>query len=262
MRVSSFFCRGLVSALLAAACAAGAQEFGERADAWFHAARCGDAATLESLLGEFPVDVQDCEGNTALMWAVKGDDLPLVVLLVKWGADPGKQSGRGATPLGLAVFRGDPEIVRALLARGEEPDSRGQLDATPLMRASRAGRADLVTILLDAGAEVDARNRDGVTPLMLAAGVGRAEVVRTLLRYGADPALRSARGLSALDYANLAKEKESAKVLKDALTERARAGAGWVLPPAEPDPVRSDQGAAPPVPRGQGSPPHSARAPQ
>jgi uncharacterized protein len=181
--------------------------------AWFEAARRGDAKGLEALLGELPIDAQDCEGNTALMLAVKGGHVPAVSLLVDHRADANRATCKGATPLGLAVFRSKVDLVKLLLMGGAKADQRGLMDGTPLLRAARAGNIEIVTLLLDAGAGVNETNRIGMTPLHGAASDGNTAVVKLLLKRGADPALKTAQGQTALDLARKAGKKETAAAL-------------------------------------------------
>jgi ankyrin repeat protein len=184
--------------------------------AWFDAARDGDSKKLEVLLGEVPIDVQDCEGNTALMLAVKGGHVQVVSILVDHRADCNKSTYKGATPLGLAVFRSKIDLVKLLLAGGANADQRGLREGTPLMRAARAGNVEVVTLLLDAGASVNGKSRDGLTALHGAASEGNTPVVKLLLKRGADPNLKTAEGLKAQDLARRAGRKETEAVLGEA----------------------------------------------
>ncbi|MFE4690500.1 ankyrin repeat domain-containing protein [Streptomyces sp. NPDC056749] len=70
-----------------------------------------------------PVDVQDREGNTALM---------------------------------LAAYHGHTETVRALIGRGADVDLRNARDQSPVAGALFKGEDAIVGALVDAGADLDA----------------------------------------------------------------------------------------------------------
>ncbi|TXS19918.1 MULTISPECIES: ankyrin repeat domain-containing protein [Streptomyces] len=70
-----------------------------------------------------PVDVQDHEGNTALM---------------------------------LAAYHGHTETVRALIGRGADVDLRNARDQSPVAGALFKGEDAIVGALVDAGADLDA----------------------------------------------------------------------------------------------------------
>jgi ankyrin repeat protein len=70
-----------------------------------------------------PIDVQDEDGNTALM---------------------------------LASYHGHPSTVRALMDRGADGDLRNNRDQSPIAGALFKGADEIVALLRDAGADLDA----------------------------------------------------------------------------------------------------------
>jgi ankyrin repeat protein/truncated hemoglobin YjbI len=114
------------------------------------------------------------EGLTALHYAVRAGNVPLVELLLERGARPDAPDWDGLTPLlHLAKTRSkaDPVPVLELLAgRGADLDARDGQQATLLMHFARQGKAGPVRWLLAHGADRNARNRAGKT----AADLGRA----------------------------------------------------------------------------------------
>jgi len=151
----------------------------------------GDAMALDS-------QRSDPDGTTALMWAVRRDDLAgartllrdgaqlddanvngvtalqlacadgnaaMIELLLKAGADIEKRDGAGETPLMTAVRSGEPAAVRLLLAKGAQVNARDpEYGQTALMLGARGEEPSMVSLLLKAGAEVDARTRIGPEP--------------------------------------------------------------------------------------------------
>ncbi|XP_047220045.1 putative palmitoyltransferase ZDHHC13 isoform X2 [Girardinichthys multiradiatus] len=141
--------------------------------------------------------------STPLHWAIRQGHLPMVIQLMRYGADPSITDGEGYRSLHLAILFQHMAIAAYLMAKGEEvdvPDCNGQ---TPLMLAAQkiigpeptnfliknnasvsavdkvnrntplhcavlAGNVDAAHILLEAGASVDAENIKGDTPIDLA----------------------------------------------------------------------------------------------
>ncbi|PWA29169.1 hypothetical protein CCH79_00006296, partial [Gambusia affinis] len=141
--------------------------------------------------------------STPLHWAIRQGHLPIVIQLMRYGADPSITDGEGYRSLHLAILFQHMAIAAYLMAKGEEvdvPDCNGQ---TPLMLAAQkiigpeptnfliknnasvsavdkvnrntplhcavlAGNVDAAHILLEAGASVDAENINGHTPMDLA----------------------------------------------------------------------------------------------
>ncbi|XP_061593876.1 putative palmitoyltransferase ZDHHC13 [Cololabis saira] len=141
--------------------------------------------------------------STPLHWAIRQGHLPMVIQLMRHGADPSVADGEGYRGLHLAILFQHMAIAAYLMAKGLEvdgPDCNGQ---TPLMLAAQkiigpeptnfliknnasvsavdkvnrntplhcavlAGNVDAAHILLEAGASVDAENINGHTPIDLA----------------------------------------------------------------------------------------------
>ncbi|XP_054627754.1 putative palmitoyltransferase ZDHHC13 [Dunckerocampus dactyliophorus] len=140
---------------------------------------------------------------TPLHWAIRQGHLPMVIQLIRYGADPSIADGEGYRALHLAILFQHMAIAAYLMAKGQEvdgPDCNGQ---TPLMLAAQkiigpeptnfliknnasvsamdkvnrntplhcavlAGNVDAAYVLLEAGASLDQENVNGHTPLDLA----------------------------------------------------------------------------------------------
>ncbi|KAM4593387.1 putative palmitoyltransferase ZDHHC13 [Odontesthes bonariensis] len=141
--------------------------------------------------------------SSPLHWAIRQGHLPMVIQLLRYGADPSITDGEGYRALHLAILFQHMAVAAYLMAKGQEvdePDCNGQ---TPLMLAAQkiigpeptnfliknnasvsavdkvnrnsplhcavlAGNVDAAHILLEAGASVDAENINGHTPIDLA----------------------------------------------------------------------------------------------
>ncbi|MEU7080812.1 MULTISPECIES: ankyrin repeat domain-containing protein [Streptomyces] len=78
-----------------------------------------------------PVDVQDHEGNTALMLAAYHGHTGTVRALIGRGADVDLRNARDQSPVAGALFKGEEAIVGALVDAGADLDA-----GTPSARAT------------------------------------------------------------------------------------------------------------------------------
>jgi hypothetical protein len=105
-------------------------------------------------------------------------------------------------------------MIRVLLKAGAEVDAQDKNGATPLHRAVRTRCAAAVECLLDAGADATIKNKPGSTAFHLAvqntgrggsgADIARSaqrEIIRLFLVRGISPKLKDENGKSVLDWA-------------------------------------------------------------
>ncbi|NXX76393.1 ZDH13 Palmitoyltransferase, partial [Urocolius indicus] len=141
--------------------------------------------------------------STPLHWAIRQGHLPMVMLLLKCGADPSLIDGEGFSSIHLAVLFQHMPIVAYLISKGQNVDTTDLNGQTPLMLAAQkalgpeptrfllkfnpslnavdnvqkntalhwavtSGNISAVDLLLEAGASLDVKNGKGETPLDLA----------------------------------------------------------------------------------------------
>ncbi|KAM9554297.1 palmitoyltransferase ZDHHC13 [Guaruba guarouba] len=141
--------------------------------------------------------------STPLHWAVRQGHLPMVMLLLKCGADPSLIDGEGFSSIHLAVLFQHMPIVAYLISKGQNVDTTDFNGQTPLMLAAQkaigpeptrlllkfnpslnavdnvqkntalhwaiaSGNTSAVDLLLEAGASLDIKNVKGETPCDLA----------------------------------------------------------------------------------------------
>ena len=148
------------------------------------------------------VNTPQADGMTALHWATYQDDVELVTLLVRAGANVQAANRYGVTPLSLACTNGDGAMVEMLLKAGADPNAALPGGETPLMTAARTGAVASVKALVSRGANVDSKDeRRGQTALMWAAAEGHADVVQALIDADADFATRVPSGFTPLLFA-------------------------------------------------------------
>ena len=172
-------------------------------------------AVRRLLAQQAPVNARQPDGATALHWAVHWNDLAVVELLLRAGADGGTANDYGVTPLSLACTNGNLAVASRLLESGADPNAASPVTGeTVLMTAARTGVAAVVAALLDHGADPGAHEtRHGQTALMWASAEGHTEVVRTLIARGADLHARSQAGSTPLLFAARTGDPELVRLL-------------------------------------------------
>ena len=89
------------------------------------AVKAGNRAAVRTLLTRSTVNSSEADGMTALHWAVRGDDLDTVRLLIKAGANVSAANRYGVTPPSLAAINGSGAVARALLKAGANANAPG-----------------------------------------------------------------------------------------------------------------------------------------
>ena len=126
------------------------------------------------------------EGATPFMRAAKSGDLPVMRLLLKYGADPKITQKNHTTALMLAAGFGWRDGNAAI------PDARPRLGE---------GRLDAMQMCLEAGVDVRAANDAGDTVLHAAATRGSDVIIQFLVDKGADVRAKNRQGRTPLDAA-------------------------------------------------------------
>jgi ankyrin repeat protein len=169
---------------------------------------------------------------TPLVYAVRGNDLETVKVLLDAGADVNQTTGYGWSPLLVATQNRYYGLGKYLLDRGANPNLGNKGDWVPLYLATdnrniesgdypvRKGdmdHLDFITLLLDKGANVNARVKDstetrtvftnqwldenGATAFLRASQSGDIELMKLLLARGADPKINTVLHVSPLHVA-------------------------------------------------------------
>jgi ankyrin repeat protein len=168
-------------------------------------------------------DLQDYNGNTALMYMCLQNDLEVIRLLLKYRANSELHNKAGTTAL-LYAARADltnrAETVRLLLAHGANVHWQDNLGETALFYASQP---KTVRLLLKYGARVNHQNANQTTALMRACHTKMTDsdqqhyfaIAELLLKHGAQINLSDKQGLTALMYAS---QKNNLPIIKLLLT--------------------------------------------
>ncbi|HET9271276.1 MAG TPA: ankyrin repeat domain-containing protein [Vicinamibacterales bacterium] len=190
-----------------------------------------DAAVAAGIFRRGPAP-SDGGQLTPLVYAVRGNDLETVKVLLDAGADVNQTTGYGWSPLLVATQNRYYALGKYLLDRGANPNLGNKGDWVPLYLATdnrniesgdypvRKGdmdHLDFIKLLLDKGANVNARVKDstetrtvftnqwldenGATAFLRASQSGDIELMKLLLSKGADPKINTVLNVSPLHVA-------------------------------------------------------------
>ena len=157
-----------------------------------------DAVVQRLLASGASKDIQDKDGDTALMLAAGQGHDAVVQRLLKAGANKDTLDKWGQTALMRAATNGEVAVMQLMLDKGANKDIQFRGGGTVLMYAASRGHDAMVQLLLKAGANKDIQEGNGWTALMTATLGGHDAVVQRLLDAGADKDIQDRRGKTAL----------------------------------------------------------------
>ena len=158
---------------------------------------------------KFNPNIQDNDGNTALINSSFYCDNKNVELLLKNGADPNIQNNDGDTALIKSIKPHDSSVIifELLLKNGADPDIQNNNGDTALIKSSNHSFSEnikYVKLLLKNGANPDIQNNDGDTALILVSTNyynncfdNTKEIKKLLLKYNANINITNNQGHTA-----------------------------------------------------------------
>lgn len=129
---------------------------------------------------------------TPLWAAAISNQLPIVKLLVRLGANINACSDSGSTPVRSACFMTNIDVVKFLVENGADIRKPNQNGGTCLINSVQS--VPLCAYLISKGVDVNARDIQQKTALHYAIQEHRLETCKLLLENGADPFARSRYG--------------------------------------------------------------------
>ena len=171
------------------------------------AVRSGDAAEVSRLLAmDVDVNASDDYGRTALHYVLTRGTIPIVIMLLKHGANPDQDDIDGSIALHLAIGCKQNAIVEILCRVTKHIDFRNQNGLTPLHLAARRGSVAMLDCLLKSGANPREMDGNGRAALFHALSYTKRaafqyEMVKSLLLQNADPMEVYPDGSTPLHYA-------------------------------------------------------------
>ena len=131
------------------------------------------------------VNIQNKEGDTALMYAAATDIQSLIELITS-GADLNIQNNNQETALMFAARTGNVNQAEMLICAGAEVNIGNEFQETPLMIATHRGHIECLKELIAAGSDVNKPDIDGNLPLRYAIINNQVECISALIAAGAD----------------------------------------------------------------------------
>jgi ankyrin repeat protein len=153
---------------------------------------------------------------TALMKAVKKNDVARARTLIAEGANVDELDPNGDAPLVMASYLGHTEVVKLLLEAGADVAAVDpEMKATALHAAAYAGRTEAARLLIAHGIDIDRQGpRNGYTALHDAIWGNHVETARALIDAGADLTLKSHGGETPVDFARSQGQREIVAMLE------------------------------------------------
>lgn len=187
---------------------------------------------IDILLEYSDPDIQDNDGNSALIIVTNYGQSAIAKKLLDKGADPNIYNMKGETPLIIVADQNLPDttIADVLIKHGAEvnkvtlnvlsPKYRQTPFQTPL--TSSIGKQDSLEYFIQHGADINLQFHDGHTPLMLGVINARYNNLNTLyylLESGADLNVCNTEGLTPITFAGSSKSGMDKDAIKSVLNE-------------------------------------------
>ena len=204
-------------------------------EGFVNAALASDIETIDLFLqSSVSIDARNSLNDTALLAAVKSNNLEIVAKLIANNANINIKDSKGLTPLihatdrqlgGMfnllidaraditiidneektalfyAIAKKNVPMANILIALGSEINKANRYGTTPLMLSAWKDVPDVTDKLLQKKAKITTRDFNGNTALILATIYGNFDVARILLKNGADANEQNRRGTAIIDLA-------------------------------------------------------------
>ncbi len=139
--------------------------------------------------------------RTLLHEAAYTNNIKLINILLKMGANPSLKDYSGWSPLHDASFKGHLESVK-LLSNTDSIDYENNNEKTPLILAVQKRRIDVIKYLLEKKSDVNHRDKFNWSSLHYASSNGFYDIALLLIRNGAKVNLKNGTGRTALHEAS------------------------------------------------------------
>lgn len=161
-------------------------------------------------------EVDEIDGATALMRAVKNNKKEVVQYLLEQGALINVEAKNMASPLIQAALDTNIEIMDLLIEQGADLELKSEEDGfTALLRCAADSNLASMEYLIEKGADLEARDIRGITPLIGAIINEKIDAVKYLIEQGADINVFDASGDNAMTYAIAVSQLSIVKLLID-----------------------------------------------
>lgn len=135
--------------------------------------------------------------ETALIKAIKNQNIETISVLLNAGANPNMATNQGLTPLGLAINLKNERLATLLLSSGA---TNGISKENLLLYAFRKNPVG-VALMLSGGISPNVTDADNNTPLIISSANGDFDSVKELISYRANVNTKNKHGMNPLLYA-------------------------------------------------------------
>jgi ankyrin repeat protein len=140
--------------------------------------------SVQHCLKRYAANSVNHKKQTALMFAVQNDNLPIVELLLKHGALPEQTDIEGLHALHYAIRAKSMDSALCILPLLKYPNQANRRGITPLMLAAAHGMLPLVRYLCEKGNHTQQADDSGLNALHYAAIAGQTETIAYLVQHG------------------------------------------------------------------------------
>ena len=119
----------------------------------------------------------------SLLEAAENGNIEMVRQLLDDGVDVNIQNRNGDTALIKSSLKGHTDIIKLLLNHGADPNIKTAYGCNALIWASEKGHTDIVDLLLNHGTDANIQNINGETALIWASWMGHTDVVELLTNH-------------------------------------------------------------------------------
>lgn len=156
-------------------------------------------------------NLQNSLGDTALIYAGKKGNMDIIKLLLEHGADSNITNNNGKNSLFGAAGFGHIKVVKLLLDKGANAKAKTKENYTTLMSAELHPK--IIALLIKHNPDINAKFY-GDTVLIRSTSQGTYETVKILLENNAEINIKDEKGRTALDHANMRRDKKLIELIK------------------------------------------------
>ena len=169
--------------------------------------------TKEVLITKSSESTGDTSLNALLLKACENNNIPKILECLDNGANVNYIDSNGLSPIIIASTKGNNDMIALLLENGADINLVDQNTGySPLMFAIALSYPDTASFLIQNSADVNAYSKNsGISSLMLA--IGDSALVTDLIKNGADVNMKTFDGITALMYAAMYDDLDSAMIL-------------------------------------------------
>lgn len=146
-------------------------------------------------------------GDKALIYAARQQNIALFDLLIELGANPNAMDTHRRDVINIAIKHKNIELAKRAIEAGTDVTMvTSQFEGSALIYASHQAQVEIVNMLIAAGAPLDRVNNVGWTALLEATVLGDGskpyqEIVDALIAAGADQSIADSEGITPLQHA-------------------------------------------------------------